>query len=201
VAAAAYAVAVGRVKAETVDAEFAESDPLRFADPRLAHEARREVEAAMAGGDSVGAVVEIRVTGLPAGWGEPVFGKLDACLGAAFFSIGAVKAVEFGEGLAMAAMRGSLANDALGPEGPLTNRHGGILGGLSTGLPLTARLYLKPTPSVSVEQESIGLDGRPAVIATGGRHDPCLAPRLAPVAEAMALIVLADFFLAPASLL
>ncbi len=199
VEARAYAVAVGRVRAESIDPEFAEGDPLRFADPRLAHEAHKEVEAAMSEGDSVGAVVELKVTGLPAGWGEPVFGKLDALLGAAFFSIGAVKAVEFGEGLAMSARRGSEANDPLGKDGPLANRHGGVLGGLSTGLPVIARLHLKPTPSIAVEQQSVSLDGRPTAIVTGGRHDPCLAPRLAPVAEAMALIVLADFLLAPPS--
>ncbi|MDR2947379.1 MAG: chorismate synthase [Candidatus Adiutrix sp.] len=195
--AAAYTVAVGRVRAEQIDPDFAEHDPLRFADRDLAPQARREVEEAMRDGDSVGSVVEVTVTGVPAGWGEPVFDKLEAALGAAFFSIGAVRAVEFGEGLSLAALRGSAANDPLGPEGPLSNRHGGIMGGLSTGLPIVARLYVRPTPSISRPQRSVTLGGRPTTIETHGRHDPCLAPRLAPVAEAMALVCLADFHLEP----
>jgi chorismate synthase len=193
----AYAVAVGRVKAENPDPDFAETDPLRFADRDLAPKARHEVEAAVSEGDSVGAVVEVRVTGVPAGWGEPVFGKLEAALGGAFFSIGAVRAVEFGEGLTISSQRGSEANDPLGPDGPVTNRHGGIMGGLSTGLPIVARLHVRPTPSIAREQHSVTVDGRPTTISTSGRHDPCLAPRLAPVAEAMALITLADFHLEP----
>jgi len=192
-----YAVAVGRIRAENPDPDFAETDPLRFADRDLAPQAHQEVEAAMSEGDSVGAVVEVRVTGVPAGWGEPVFGKLSAALGGAFFSIGAVRAVEFGEGLAMSARKGSEANDPLGPDGPVTNRHGGIMGGLSTGLPIVARLHIRPTPSIAREQRSLTVDGRPTTISTSGRHDPCLAPRLAPVAEAMALITLADFHLEP----
>ena len=103
--------------------------------------------------------------------------------------------MEFGEGIALAAQRGSEANDPLGPDGPLTNRHGGIQGGISTGLPVVARLYIRPTPSISLEQRSVTLSGQPTTITTHGRHDPCLAPRLAPVAEAMALISLADFHL------
>jgi chorismate synthase len=105
--------------------------------------------------------------------------------------------VEFGEGLAMSGLRGSEANDPLGPDGPITNRHGGIMGGLSTGLPIVARLHVRPTPSIAKEQRSATVDGQPTTISVSGRHDPCLAPRLAPVAEAMALITLADFHLAP----
>ena len=193
--AAAYTVAVGGVRAVAVDPDFAEHDPLRFADRDRASQARQEVEAALRGGDSVGSVVEVVVTGVPAGWGEPVFDKLEARLGGAFLSIGAVRAVEFGEGIALAAQRGSEANDPLGPDGPLTNRHGSIQGGISTGLPVVARLYIRPTPSISLEQRSVTLSGQPTTITTHGRHDPCLAPRLAPVAEAMALISLADFHL------
>lgn len=195
----AYTVAVGGIRAENIDPEFAELDPLRFADRHLAREAHQEVEAAMSEGDSVGSVVEVSLTGVPAGWGEPVFDKINASLGLAFFSIGAVRAVEFGEGLALAGLRGSAANDPLGPEGPLSNRHGGVMGGLSTGLPIIARLYIRPTPSISKEQRSVTVGGQPTTIESHGRHDPCLAPRLAPVAEAMALICLADFHLGPSS--
>ncbi|MDL2260558.1 chorismate synthase [Deltaproteobacteria bacterium OttesenSCG-928-K17] len=197
VSASAYTVAVGRVKAENIDPEFAERDPLRFADRHLAAEAHQAVEAAMSEGDSIGSVVEISLTGIPAGWGEPIFDKLTSRLGAAFLSIGAVRAVEFGDGIAMAAQRGSQANDPLGPDGPLSNRHGGIMGGISTGLPIVCRLFIRPTPSIASEQRSITLGGHETTISTTGRHDPCLAPRLAPVAEAMALICLADFHLEP----
>ena len=193
----AYCVAVGGVRAENIDPDFAEQDPLRFADRRLAPQAHREVEAAMSEGDSVGSVVEVTLTGVPAGWGEPVFDKLNAQLGLAFFSIGGVRAVEFGEGLSLAAQRGSAANDPLGPDGPLSNRHGGIMGGISTGLPIVARLYIRPTPSIAREQRSVTVGGQVTTVETRGRHDPCLAPRLAPVAEAMALICLADFYLEP----
>jgi chorismate synthase len=89
-------------------------------------------------------------------------------------------------------MRGSQANDPMGPQGPLRNRHGGILGGISTGTELLARLYVKPTPSIALDQETVNLKGDPALVSISGRHDPCLAPRLGPVAEAMLLITLAD---------
>ncbi len=197
VKAVAYTVAVGGVKAESADPDFAETDPLRFADRHLASRAHQEVEAAMSEGDSVGSVVEVNVTGVPAGWGEPVFDKLNASLGAAFFSIGAVRAVEFGDGTALAGQRGSEANDPLGPDGPMSNRHGGIIGGISTGLPIVARLYIRPTPSIAKDQRSVTVSGQATTIETHGRHDPCLGPRLAPVAEAMALICLADFHLEP----
>ncbi len=192
-----YTMAVGRVKAESIDLEFAELDPLRFADRDNAAYAHQEVEKAMGEGDSVGAVVEISISGVPAGWGEPVFDKMESRLGAAFFSIGAVRAVEFGDGVALASERGSQANDPLGPEGPLCNRHGGIMGGISTGLPIVARLFVRPTPSIAKEQRSVTVCGEATTMSTSGRHDPCLAPRLASVAEAMALIVLADFHLEP----
>jgi chorismate synthase len=183
---------IGQVKAKRLDYTFAESDPLRFLDPDLSAAAQAEVKDAMDKGDSVGGSVLLEATGAPPGLGEPVFDKLEALLGKAFFSIGAVKAVEFGEGIKIARMRGSEANDPIGPDGPTANIHAGILGGISTGKPITARLHVRPTPSVTLEQSTVDLDGRPAKIQIKGRHDPCIAPRLAPVAEAMALIVLAD---------
>ena len=197
VSASAYTVAVGGIKAENIDPDYAERDPLRFADRSLASQAHREVETAMSEGDSVGSVVEVNLSGVPAGWGDPIFDKLSARLGFAFFSIGSVRAVEFGDGLSLASRRGSEANDPLGPEGPLSNRHGGLMGGISTGLPIVARLFIRPTPSISRSQRSVTVGGQEVSISTEGRHDPCLAPRLAPVAEAMALICLADFYLEP----
>ena len=150
------------------------------------------VRKAKAAGDSVGGVVEVVAEGVPAGWGDPVFDKLDARLAAALLSIGAVKAVEFGDGFALARMRGSEANDALTACGPASNHAGGIVGGISNGAPVVARIAVKPTSTIDREQDSVDLSGRPARIRGRGRHDPCIAPRIVPVAEAMVALVLAD---------
>ncbi|MDR2350266.1 MAG: chorismate synthase [Deltaproteobacteria bacterium] len=187
--------AAGKITAKKRDFDHAEHDPLRFLDPDISPAAQVLAKETMEKGDSLGGVVELWATGVPPGWGEPVFGKLDALLGGAFFSIGAVRAVEFGEGIKSSAMLGSEANDPLGPEGPETNLHGGIMGGLSTGKPIVARLYVKPTPSIETAQRSVDLSLNPVTLSVRGRHDPIIAPRLAPVAEAMALLVLADLFL------
>ncbi|MDR2612767.1 MAG: chorismate synthase [Deltaproteobacteria bacterium] len=183
------------VAAAARDFAFAETDPLRFLDPGRAEEAREAVRSLMARGDSAGSVVELEAAGVPPGWGEPVFGKLEALLGGALFSLGAVRAVEFGEGIRLSGLPGSAANDPLGPGGPEGDLHGGVLGGISTGRPIRARIFVRPTPSVRLPQRTVDLDGAPATIEIGGRHDPCIGPRLAPAAEAMALLVLADLHL------
>jgi chorismate synthase len=143
-------------------------------------------------GDSLGGVIEVLATGAPPGWGDPVFGKLDARLGAALLSIGGVKGVEFGDGFALAGMRGSEANDEIVPEGFVSNRAGGILGGISTGAPIVARLAVKPTPTIARPQRTVDVDGNARTIRGAGRHDPCIVPRVVPVAEAMVALVLAD---------
>ncbi|MDR1038520.1 MAG: chorismate synthase [Deltaproteobacteria bacterium] len=183
------------VTASARDWDFSETDPLRFLDPARAADAREAVGSLMAKGDSAGSVVEVEAAGVPAGWGEPVFGKLEALLGGAYFSIGAVRAVEFGEGIRLSSLPGSMANDPMGSSGPMGPLHGGVLGGISTGSPVTARLWVRPTPSVSHPQKTADLDGAPATVEIKGRHDPCIGPRLAPVAEAMTLLVLADMYL------
>ncbi|MDR2422556.1 MAG: chorismate synthase, partial [Deltaproteobacteria bacterium] len=180
----AGAAAIGPIAAQSRDFDYAETDPLRFLDPNLAPAAQDLVKKALSEGDSVGCAVEVLAQGIPAGWGSPVFDKLEAALGGAYLSIGAVRAVEFGEGLTLARGLGSQANDPIGPDGPTEDRHGGVLGGISTGRPLTARLFVRPTPSIRKTQKTVGLNGQPVEISVGGRHDPCLAPRLAPVAEA-----------------
>jgi len=147
-------------------------------------------------GDSVGGVVEVRAAGVPAGLGEPVFDKLDARLAAALMSIGAVKGVEVGDGFALSRARGSESNDAIGEGGRfLTNRAGGVLGGISSGEEIRVRVAVKPTPSIAAEQDTVDRDGQPRKISVKGRHDPCIAPRLVPVAEAMVCLVLADAML------
>lgn len=191
---------VGGIKAETLNFSFADVHPLRFAGPGKAAEAEILVEEAMARGDSVGGIVALRVEGLPAGLGEPVFDKLDALLGGALFSIGGVKGVEFGSGFSSAGLFGSEHNDPITPEAendglwPAENS-GGMLGGISTGQPLSARIAVKATPSISIPQQTINLQGEACAVEVKGRHDPCLCPRVAVVAEAMLALVLADALL------
>ena len=153
--------------------------------------------------DSIGGVSEIVATGVPAGLGEPVFDKLKADLAKALFSLPAVVGVEYGAGFKVAAMRGSEHNDLFtaekGAGGPsvrtLTNRHGGMLGGISSGMPIVVRAAIKPTSSLPLEQSTVTQEGEATTIRTKGRHDPCLLPRFVPIGEAMVAIVLADHYL------
>jgi chorismate synthase len=149
---------------------------------------------------SAGAVVEVHAEGVPAGWGSPLYGKLDADLAAALISINAAKGVEIGEGFAGAALTGAANADEMrmGPDGPVftSNHAGGILGGISTGQTLIARVAFKPTSSIPTPRSSIDETGAEIEVATTGRHDPCVAIRAGPVVEAMTACVLADAFLA-----
>ena len=153
------------------------------------------MEQARSEGDSVGGVAEIWIEGLPVGLGDPTFAKLDGLLAYAMMSIGAVKGVEIGSGFASARKRGSENNDPLTPEGSQKNDAGGTLGGISTGAPIVVRLAVKPTSSISHAQKTITKAGEAAEISTKGRHDPCIAPRIVPVAESMAAIVIYDTYL------
>jgi len=196
----AYTVRIGDIKAGRRDPSFAETDPLRCADPDLARVMAELVQKVRAEGDSVGGLVELVAQGVPAGWGDPVFDKLDAVLGGAMLSIGGVKGVEIGTGFDAASLRGSQHNDQMDEDGFLSNHNGGILGGISTGQDIVLRLAVKPTASIALEQTTIDLAGRTRKIRIKGRHDPCLCPRIAPVAEAMAALVLADAWLAQRAL-
>lgn len=143
-------------------------------------------------GDSCGAIVRVNATGIPAGWGEPVFDRLDADIAKALMSINAVKGVEIGEGFGAAAMTGSAHNDEITPAGFATNHSGGILGGISIGADINARIAIKPTSSICKPQRTITESGKATKVQTTGRHDPCVGIRAVPVAEAMLLLVLAD---------
>jgi len=153
--------------------------------------------------DSIGGISEIVATNIPAGLGEPVFDKLKADLAKALFSLPAVLGVEYGIGFRCAEMRGSENNDIFVAEaseaGPkihtTTNRHGGMLGGISSGMPIVLRAAIKPTSSLAKEQATVTRDGQPTTIRTKGRHDPCLLPRFVPMGEAMVAIVIADHWL------
>ncbi|WP_417496891.1 chorismate synthase [Maricaulis sp.] len=155
-----------------------------------------DMDALRAEGSSTGAIVEVVVSGLPAGWGAPVYAKLDSEIAAAMMTINAVKGVEIGAGFGSAAMRGEDAADEMrmGEDGPvfLSNHNGGVLGGISTGQDLVIRFAVKPTSSIRIERQTLDRDFAETVIETRGRHDPCVGIRAVPVGEAMAAIVLAD---------
>ncbi|MGH7022720.1 MAG: chorismate synthase [Caulobacteraceae bacterium] len=159
----------------------------------------RRLEATRKAGSSTGAVVEVEATGVPAGWGAPVYGKLDAELAASLMSINAAKGVEIGAGFAAAALSGEENADEMraGADGPtfLSNQAGGILGGISTGQSVVARVAFKPTSSILTPRLSINEAGEEIEIRTKGRHDPCVGIRAAPVVEGMMACVLADAFL------
>lgn len=162
-------------------------------DPAAMEEA---VRSAAAAGDSVGGIVEVTAGGVPPGLGSPVFWKLDAAIAAAMMGIGAVKGVEIGEGFAAARLLGSENNDPMDATGFLSNHAGGVLGGISTGQEIRVRLAVKPTPSIARPQQTLDLHGTEVEVSITGRHDPCIAFRLVPVAEAMLALVLADALLA-----
>jgi len=180
-----------------------EPNIVRCPDPAKAAEMVSRIDEVRAQRNSIGGVAEIVATGIPAGLGEPVFDKLKADLGKALFSLPAVLGVEYGIGFACATLRGTDNNDIFYRHGSAdspriatrTNRHGGMLGGISTGMPIVMRVAVKPTSSVPLEQETVTTGGDPTTIRTMGRHDPCLLPRFVPMAEAMVALVLADHWL------
>jgi len=179
---------------------------VRCPDPERAAEMVALIEQVREARDSIGGVAEVVATGVPAGLGEPVFDKLKADLAKALFSLPAVLGVEYGVGFGCALLRGSENNDpfyaARDGRPPSdrriatrTNRHGGMLGGISSGMPIVLRAAVKPTSSLPREQETVTTSGEPTTVSTKGRHDPCLLPRFVPMAEAMVAIVLADHWL------
>jgi chorismate synthase len=174
---------------------------VRCPDEKTADKMIELIEAVRKEGDSIGGASEIVATGVPAGLGEPVFDKLKADLAKALFSIPAVMGVEYGIGFGCVTLKGSENNDEFIPvddEPPVstkTNRHGGMLGGITSGLPIILRAAVKPTSSLPLEQKSVTRSGEEVTIQTKGRHDPCLLPRFVPIAEAMVTIVLADHWL------
>ena len=209
-----YVTQVGHLKAEIADPtaitteqveQFADGtpNPVRCPDHGLAQEMISFIDQIRKDGDSIGGVAEVVALNVPPGLGEPVFDKLKADIAKALFSIPAVLGVEYGSGFGCATMRGSENNDhfvAEQNEGtPVistdSNRHGGSLGGISTGQPLVFRAAVKPTSSLLIEQPTVTRSGEATTIRTKGRHDPCLLPRFVPIAEAMLAITLADHWL------
>ena len=150
------------------------------------------MDALRKSGDSVGAQIDVVARGVPPGWGEPVYDRLDAEIAYAMMGINAVKGVEIGAGFACVAQKGSEHGDEMTPNGFLSNHAGGVLGGISTGQDIVVRLAVKPTSSIRLPRRSIDLRGQPAIVETHGRHDPCVGIRATPIAEAMLALVLAD---------
>ena len=167
-------------------------NPFFVADASLVPSLEDFMDKLRKSGDSVGAKISVVAEGVPVGWGEPVFDRLDAEIAYAMMSINAVKGVEIGAGFASVEQRGTEHSDEITPEGFLSNNAGGILGGISTGQSITVNLAIKPTSSIRLERRSIDKIGRPVIVETHGRHDPCVGIRATPIAEAMLALVLMD---------
>ena len=172
--------------------EAVERNPFFAPNAGMVPDLERFMDALRESGDSCGARVNVVAEGVPPGWGEPVYGRLDADIAAAMMSINAVKGVEIGAGFAAVGQKGSEHGDEMTPEGFLSNHNGGVLGGISTGQEITVSIALKPTSSIRLPRRTIDLQGRPATVETTGRHDPCVGIRATPIAEAMLACVLMD---------
>lgn len=183
---------VGPIRAETTEWEAVEANPFFFPEPGKLAGLENFMDELRKAGDSVGARVEVEATGLPVGWGEPVFERLDAMVAQAMMSINAVKAVEIGDGFAVVEQRGSEHRDEITPEGFLSNHSGGTLGGLSSGQDLRVALAFKPTSSIRIPGRTIDRQGEATEVVTKGRHDPCVGLRAVPIAEAMLALTLMD---------
>jgi len=188
-------VQVGEVRAERRDWDQTEKNPVRCPDAKAAAEMARVIESARDAKDSIGGVVEVVAGGVPAGWGDPTMAKLDALLGAAMLSIPATKGVEIGGGFAMSARHGSETNDVFDGERYLTNFAGGISGGISNGAEVVVRVAVRPATSIAKPQTAAAKGGGTTTIAIEGRHDPCICPRVVPVAESMMAITLVNAWL------
>ena len=187
------------VAPDRIDFSKTEENPFWCPDPDMVPVWEEHLEKIRKAGSSTGAVVAVEAVGAPAGWGAPIYGKLDAELAAALMSINAAKGVEIGAGFAAAALTGEENADEMraGNDGPtfLSNSAGGVLGGISTGQPITARVAFKPTSSILTPRRSINEAGEEIELRTKGRHDPCVGIRAVPVVEAMVACVLADAYL------
>jgi chorismate synthase len=172
--------------------EHVDANPFFVANATLVPELEAFMDRLRKAGDSCGARITVVATGVPVGWGEPVYGRLDADLAGALMSINAVKGVEIGAGFGSVTQRGTEHSDELTPQGFASNNAGGILGGISTGQDVVASIGVKPTSSIRLDRHSIDRAGNPVIVNTHGRHDPCVGIRATPIAEAMMAIVLMD---------
>jgi chorismate synthase len=187
-----YLAELGPTKIEFEDWKFIDQNPFFAPNTKIIAELEKIMDGLRESGDSCGARVNVVAEGVPVGWGEPVYGRLDADIAAAMMSINAVKGVEIGAGFAAIEQKGSEHGDEMTPAGFLSNNNGGILGGISTGQDVTVSLALKPTSSIRLPRRTINTRGEATTVETTGRHDPCVGIRATPVAEAMLACVLID---------
>ena len=172
--------------------DYVDANPFFVANEAIVPELEEFMDALRKSGDSCGARVTVIAEGVPVGWGEPVYGKLDADLAGAMMGINAVKGVEIGSGFGSVVQTGSEHSDEMTPQGFVSNHAGGILGGISTGQDIVVSIAVKPTSSIRLDRRSIDKAGAPVVVNTHGRHDPCVGIRATPIAEAMLALVLMD---------
>jgi chorismate synthase len=187
-----YLTEIGPYTLDPVDPMSAYDNPFFCPDPARVAQLEDYLWQIRSEGESVGARLTVIARGVPVGWGEPVFDRLDADIAHAMMSINAVKGVEIGDGFAVARQKGSEGRDLMTPQGFLTNHAGGILGGISSGQDVVVSIALKPTSSIQVPGETVNLAGETVDVVTTGRHDPCVGLRATPIAEAMLALVLID---------
>ena len=186
---------IGSIVADQFDWNEVSNNPFFSPDADKVPEMEKLIEQLRREGNSIGAKISVMARGVPPGWGEPVFDRLDADLARSLMSINAVKGVEIGDGFACVSQKGSEHRDEMTPQGFLSNHGGGVLGGISSGQDLVAHIALKPTSSIASPGKSITMDGSPTEVVTKGRHDPCVGIRAVPIAEAMMALTLMDHFM------
>ncbi len=187
-----YMSALGPLELAFVSWDHVPNNPFFAADASRVQELEDYMDVLRKAGDSVGARIQVVAEGVPVGWGTPIYDRLDADIAHAMMGLNAVKGVEIGAGFRSVAQRGSEHGDEMTPAGFLTNHAGGVLGGISTGQPMTVSLAIKPTSSIRTERRSVDKAGQAVMVQTLGRHDPCVGIRATPIAEALLALVLVD---------
>ncbi len=183
---------LGPIQIPFVDAAQIAENPFFAPNAAIVPQLEAYMDALRKSGDSVGAKISVAASGVPPGWGEPVYDRLDAEIAYAMMGINAVKGVEIGAGFASIEQKGSEHGDEMTPQGFLSNNAGGVLGGISTGQDILAHIAIKPTSSIRLARRSVNRSGEPVMVETHGRHDPCVGIRATPIAEAMLALVLMD---------
>ena len=187
-----YLSQLGEITPQAFDWNAVEDNPFFWPSAEQVPVLESYMDTLRKSGDSVGARVNVVADGVPPGWGEPIYGKLDGELAAALMSINAVKGMEIGDGFGAVVQKGTEHRDEISPEGFLSNHAGGILGGISTGQQIVASIVLKPTSSLRLPGNTVDIEGNATEVVTTGRHDPCVGIRATPIAEAMMALVLMD---------
>lgn len=187
-----YMSQLGPISIDFVSWDHVRNNPFYAPDADIVEKLEAYMDSLRKDGDSIGARLEVVAENLPAGWGQPIYDRLDACVAHAMMGLNAVKGVAIGAGFGCVEQHGSEHGDEITPDGFLSNHAGGILGGISTGQPLTVSVAIKPTSSIRIERQSVNRRGEPVQVQTLGRHDPCVGIRATPIIEALLALVLMD---------